>query len=471
MRGVVLLPSLSRPKDVKRFFRAYQETKASVPVWVIVDNKDPDLEEYEKIILPAGSLLKITEARTMGSKCRELWDQYKDFDFIGIINDDHYPITPEWDKKIASHIDGTNVVACNDKWVAPQRLAGAIFFSCKALRELGYLFLPGQDHLFSDDLWGNLFGRANATRILMDVVVEHRHIYKGEAPKDSTFNEINGPQGLVQTENGNEGVGGFWPNDKKVFEEWIKSGRAEEDVQKVINLQPKQGVMIATPSHDGNVAMSYALGLTDTATAFMQNGIYFEMGRVVGSSLIPHARNSLVDMFLRSKCQKLLMVDSDQGFNRNDILHLFHSQRLIVAGITPHKRFPVNLNFKALPEDERFFQSQTNKGLEEFKRFAKEKADPQGCIAVDRVGTGIIMIDRKAFEMMKDHIDYYEPFDDKPAKHGEYFKMGGSGKPGEVRRYYGEDWFFTELAKKLNIPIYINANVIVSHQGTYVFTA
>jgi hypothetical protein len=470
LRAVVLLPSLSRPNDVKRFFRSYVETKSEVPVWVIVDDQDPDLENYEKIILPKGSELKITKDRTMGDKCRELWVQYKDMDAVFILNDDHVLETESWDKKVLSHIDGTNVVATNDGWTAPHRLAGAICFSGKVLRELGYLFLPGQHHLYSDDLWQNIYGRANATRILMDVMVRHKHVYKGEAPKDKTYEDINGPLGLVQTEHGNQGVGGMWPNDKRVFEEWLK-GKAEEDVQKVINLQPKQGVMIATPSHDGNVAMSYALGLTDTATAFMQNGIYFELARVVGSSLIPHARNSLVDMFLRSRCQKLLMIDADQGFDRNAVLHLFHSQRMIVAGITPHKRFPINLNFKALPQDEPFFQSQTNKGLEEFKNFAQKRADQQGCIEVDRVGTGIIMIDRRVFELMKDHIDYYEPFDDKPAKHGEYFKMGGSGKPGEVRRYYGEDWFFTELAKKLNIPIHINANVIVSHQGTYVFTA
>ena len=466
MIGCWLLPSLNRPTELEKFLETYKDTESSTPIWVLVDDTDPSLDWYRQIKMPEGSQMIFTKAVTMGDKVREVWGRFKDFDYVGILNDDHRLKTKHWDQKVISQINGTNVISTNDGWVAPNRICGAICFSGKALRTLGYMFLPGQQHLYSDDLWAVLFGKSGANRILMDVLVEHEHVYKNPAKKDQTSEKINGPLSLV---NG-EGQGGFWPEDKKVFEEWMKT-KAEEDVQKIIDIQSKQGVMIATPSHDGNVAMAYALGLADSSLGLAQNNIYFEMARVVGSSLIPHARNSLVDMFLKSKCQRLLMIDSDQGFDKQAVFNLLQSPRLIIAGITPHKRFPINLNFEPLPDDHKYFKSLTNKGMEEFIVFAKEKADPLGNIEVNRVGTGIIMIDRKVFEIMKDHVDYYEPFDDRPAKHGEFFKMGGGGKPGEVRRYYGEDWFFTELAKKLKIPIYINANVIVSHQGSMTFTA
>lgn len=305
----------------------------------------------------------------------------------------------------------------------------------------------------------------------MDVVVEHRHAYKHPELQDETFKKINGPLGLVTQNGTSEGVGGFWPHDKQVIEEWFKSGTAEKDLSKIIALQPKTGLMIATPSHDGNVFINYALGLCDTAIHLSQHGVYFEMARVVGSSLIPHARNSLVDMFLKSKCQRLLMIDSDQGFDKSAVLHLFQSPKLIIAGITPHKRFPMNLNFEPLQEDNKYFSNLTNKGIEEFRVFQKDKADQLGIIEVNRVGTGFIMIDRKAFEIMKDHVSDYEPFDDRPeVKHLEYFWMGG-GKVDQNKRYLGEDWNFCRLAKKLNIPIYINANAIVTHHGSMTFGA
>ena len=469
MIGTWLLPTLNRPNELKEFFKTYLEAESSTPVWVLVDNTDPSLEAYRTMTLPPQCQFIWTDAVTMGDKVREVWNRFKDFDYVGILNDDHRLKTPKWDQLVISQINGTNLVSTNDGWTAPNRICGAICFSGKALRTLGYMFLPGMHHLYSDDLWATLFGKAQAAHIRMDVLVEHHHVYKHPEKKDSTADKINGPLGLVQTPEGNIGQGGFWPSDKAVFEEWLRTG-AEGDVQKIMDLQPKQGVMIATPSHDGNVAMAYALGLADVSLGLAQQNIYFEMARVIGSSLIPHARNSIVDMFLKSKCQKLLMVDADQGFSRNDILHLLQSPRLIIAGITPHKRFPINLNFKPLPEDEKYFKDQVNKGLDEFRVFAKEKADKLGNIEVDRVGTGLMMIDRKVFEIMKDHVDYYEPFDDKPGLHGEFFKMGGLSD-GLSKRYRGEDWYFTEMAKKLKIPIYINANVIVSHQGSYVFTA
>lgn len=472
MKGTWLLPTLNRPSELVEFFKTYQETESSTPVWVLVDNTDPSIEAYRTMKLPDLCEFIWTDAITMGDKVREVWGRFKDLDYVGILNDDHRLKTKGWDQKILSQINGTNIISTNDGWVAPNRICGAICFSGKILRTLNYMFLPGMHHLFSDDLWAYLFGKSNSCKILMDVLVEHDHAYKNAAKKDSTFEKINGPLGLVQTPEGNVGQGGFWPNDKKVFEEWLSSGQAEKDLQKIVDLQPRQGVMIATPSHDGNVAMAYALGLADATLGLAQNGVYFEMARVVGSSLIPHARNSLVDMFLKSKCQRLLMIDSDQGFDKNTVFALLQSPRLIIAGITPHKRFPINLNFEPLEADKHFFKSLVNKSVEEFKEFAKAKADPLGNIEVNRAGTGVMMIDRKVFEIMKDHIDYYEPFDDKSdIKHGEFFKMGGAGEKGTARRYYGEDWFFTELAKKLKIPIYINANVIVSHQGSYTFTA
>lgn len=471
MTGVILLPTLDRPSELAEFFEAYRETESTVSVWVLVDLNDPSIEAYRTMVLPENSKFIWTSSVSMGDKVREAWKQFIDFDFVFILNDDHRPKTEQWDQKVISQINGSNVVSTNDGWVAPNRVCGAICFSGKVLRTLGYMFLPGMHHLFSDDVWMALFGRSGALRIMMDVLVEHHHVYKHPEKKDATSEKINGPLGLVD----GRGSGGFWPNDKKIFEEWMSSGRHDKDLQKIVDLQPKQGVMIATPSHDGNVAMAYALGLADASLGMAQNGIYFEMARVVGSSLIPHARNSLVAMFLKSKCQRLLMIDSDQGFDKNAVFRLLQSPRLIIAGITPHKRFPINLNFEPLEDDKQFFKFQVDKGMEEFQVFAKAKADPLGNIEVARAGTGIMMIDRKVFEIMKDHVDYYEAFDNDPEiKHGEFFKMGGAVfQDGEkkVRRYAGEDWAFTELAKRLKIPIYIHANVIVPHQGVFTFTA
>lgn len=460
MNGTCLLPSLNRPHLAKNFFEFYHQAESKVPGLLIVDHNDPRKAEYITLELPKNWRLVLTDAVTMGDKVRSVWDEIKDLDYVMILNDDHEPVTPGWDEKILAHMNDHNVVCTNDGWVAPHRICGAICFSGGILRALGYMFVPGLHHLFSDDSWQYLFGKAQCANLLMDVLVRHNHAYKNKDLQDETFIKINGPLGLI---NG-QGVGGLWPDDKATFEAWLRND-AEKDLAKVMAIQPKSGLMIATPSHSGDCALDYALGLTDLSIFLTQNNIYFEMARVVGSSLIPHARNSLVDMFLQSRCQKMLFMDADQGYTKEAVMHLYNSEKKIIAGIVPHKRFPINLNFEPLEKDRFFFKDLSNKGVDEFKVFAGARCDQKGEVEVNRAGTGFMMIDRSVFELMKDKVEDYQAFDNNTdITHREYFLMGALNK-----KYRGEDWRFGELAKELGIPIYINANSTATHRGAYTF--
>lgn len=461
-----VLPSLDRPHLLKRFFDSYKTTEGSTKGLVLVDKTDPKKEEYLKLEYPEGWTLVLTDAILMGDKVREAWDQIIQDEWVGILNDDHICQTKHWDKLVIEKINGKNVVGTNDgptpdkPWNAPNRICGAIAFSAPILKALGWMFPPGLQHLYSDDVWGYLFGQAKCCQILMEVCVEHRHVYNNPEAKDSTFEKVNGNAKITDA----EPHGGLWDSDRQAFQRWLKED-SQKDLQKVIALQPKEGVMIATPSHDGNVAFAYALGLADAGIHLSIHGWHFEMARVVGSSLIPHARNTLVDIFLKSRCQKLLFVDSDQGWTKDHLIRLLGTNKRIVAGVTPHKRFPINLNFDPLEDHKHHFQDLNNKSQEEFYKFVKKEADPTGEIEVSRTGTGFVMVDRSVFEIMKDHVPHYLAYDNNDQeKHGEYFAMGGDGE-----RFRGEDWKFCELAKKLKIPIFINSNVILSHQGSYTF--
>ncbi len=466
MKGTYLLPSLNRPHLVQRFIDSYKKTKSNVPVWVLVDREDPRKAEYLALEYPDKITLTLTETRTMGDKVNEVKPLWIDFDYVGILNDDHVLVTEEWDQKVLKQINGANVVATNDgpspdkPWNAPHRLCGAITFSGPVLRALGYMFPPGIKHLYSDEAWGFLFNHAKNAQFIMDVCVYHDHAYKDEKQRDDTYRAING-EGDFTVANP---VGGLWESDRAAFQAWLNKDAAK-DAQKVLDIQPKTGIMIATPSQDHQVSMSYAIGLADATTAMTVNNIYFELARVCGSSLLPHARNSLVDMFLKSRCQRLLMVDADQGWSKESIFRLMQSPRMIIGGITPHKRFPINFNFEPLDEDKHFFKDLVNKGMEEFQAFAAAKADKLGNIEVNHVGTGFVMIDRAVFDVVGTQVNEYIAFDNaKDVKHKEFFKMSG-----EKGHYKGEDWWFMELARANKIPIYINANVILTHLGAYEF--
>lgn len=451
MNGMILLPSLNRIELLKRFFKSFKDTESELPGLLLIDKGDfiSKQTQYQALELPKNWKLVETTGITMADKVQEVWNDFIDLDFVILLNDDHILKTKHWDKAIASQISGVNIIGTNDGWQAPRRLAGATAWSCKVLRTIGWMFPPGCKHLFIDSAWEFIGSKAGAIRILMDVMVEHDHAFK-HGNKDTTHSQVY-PEG--------------WETgpDAQAYNKWMAEN-AQDDLKKLTALQPKQGLMIATPSHDGNCSLDYALGLTDLSIFLTQNNVYFEMARVVGSSLIPHARNSLVDMFLNSKCQRLLFIDSDQGFNKEAVMALFQSNRRIIGGVTPHKRFPINLNFDPLEEDKKYFQDLNNKSVMEFANFANEKADKMsGEIEVEKTGTGFLMIDRSVFELMKDKVESYTPFDNSNATpHGEYFRMGATNG-----KYHGEDWAFINLAKSLHIPIYISARALVTHRGSY----
>lgn len=451
MNGLILLPSLNRIERLKKFFNSYKTTESELPGLLLIDEGDfiSKQQEYLGLELPPNWELVQTKGVSMGDKCREVWDRYINLEFVVLLNDDHVLETKNWDKIVANQIKGNNIVATNDGWQAPRRLAGATAWSCKVLRTVGWMFVPGTHHLFIDTAWEYLGGKTQCIQILMDVMVRHEHAFL-TGKMDETHKQVY-PDGW---ETG---------SDAMAYKEWQEK-RCQEDLEKLTALQPKQGIMIATPSHDGNCTLDYALGLSDLAIFLTQNNIYFEMARVVGSSLIPHARNTLVDMFLKSKCQRMLFVDADQGFNKEAVLALFQSNRRIIGGVTPHKRFPINLNFDPLKDDQKYFKDLNNKSAQEFVDFVNAKADKMtGEIEVAKTGTGFLMLDRSVFELMMPKVEKYQPFDNSDAPdHGEFFKMGAA-----EGKFHGEDWAFMQLAKELQIPIFISSRCLVSHRGQF----
>jgi len=461
--GVLLLPTLNRINMLKDFIKSYKDTESEVETWLLVDKGDfiVHQQEYQALELPPQMKIIETCGVTMGAKLRELWPTYKDKDFVMLCNDDHYLHTKGWDKTICANMRDHLIIGTNDgptvekPWMAPNKLAGMTCWSGKVLRTLGYIMPEGLEQLYIDDVFEALGGQAGCIQILMNICVEHRHVFKGRT-KDDTFNRVY-PEGWNDPAHANGG-------ETRVFNEW-KSKQLPKDLEKLIALQPKQGMMIATPSHDGNVAFGYALGLTDLALFLNKHNVHFEMARVVGSSLIPHARNSLIDMFMKSKCQRLLFVDADQVWTKEAALMLFQSNRRIIAGVTPHKRFPINLNFNPLEKHWHYFKDHSNKSSAEYAEYAKATMDKKGEVEVAKAGFGFIMIDRSVFELMLPLVPEYQAFDNNnDVKHKEMFAMGAiDGK------YQGEDWAFCDLAKKLNIPMYINVNCQVQHMGQFTF--
>lgn len=202
MNGLILLPTLNRVEKLHQFIESYKKTHATVVVYILVDDKDyeANFDKYKDVMKHFPDHMKIHKtgsAVSMGDKCRFILPLVKnhDWSWIGILNDDHYCITPEWDKKVEALIDGTNMVSTNDGyWNFGVRVAGLTAWSSALIHVAGFPIFPRNlQHLCIDDVWKNIGEATGCWHETMKVNIEHRHVFKDPAIKDTTHDKVYAP--------------------------------------------------------------------------------------------------------------------------------------------------------------------------------------------------------------------------------------------------------------------------------------
>ena len=82
----------------------------------------------------------------------------------------------------------------------------------------------------------------------------------------------------------------------------------------------KKKLFVGLPQYGGQCFSSFARGLSDLTSLCRHYGIEVMVHFLSNESLIPRARNYIMDEFDRSPCTHMIFVDSDIGFNANDII-------------------------------------------------------------------------------------------------------------------------------------------------------
>lgn len=102
-------------------------------------------------------------------------------------------------------------------------------------------------------------------------------------------------------------------------------------------------VMVAAPMYGGQCMGMFTRSMIELSTIFSRMGIEWEPYFLFNESLITRARNYCADHFMRSDCTHLMFIDSDIGFNANDVVALLALQQTT----------PVRSKYEALVEDRR----------------------------------------------------------------------------------------------------------------------
>jgi glycosyltransferase involved in cell wall biosynthesis len=245
----------------------------------------------------------------------------------------------------------------------------------------------------------------------------------------------------------------------------------------------KRKIFLATPMYGGQCAGMFTRSVADLSTLCTQYGIQLQIYFLFNESLITRARNYCVDEFLRSDATHLMFIDSDIGFNPNDVIALLamqddESEYDVIGG--PYPKKCISWEKIKLAVDKGVADQNPNV-LERFVGdyvFNPKGNQPNIPIGepceVREIGTGFMMVRRKTFEeyakkfpelsYRPDHVRT-EAFDGSREIHA-YFDCIISP---DDKRYLSEDYMFCYNVQKAGMKVWFCPWMQMSHVGSYVF--
>ena len=284
-------------------------------------------------------------------------------------------------------------------------------------------------------------------------------------------------------------------------------------------------LFIATPMYGGVCNGMYTRSLCDLTAMCVRYGIEVRSYFLFNESLITRARNYCVDEFMRSDAEHLLFIDSDIGFNPQDVIAMMalqtpESEYDVIAGPYPKKCITWEKILQAV-----------NKGvadnnpniLEDFVgdfvfNPAIDDTEESRTIRLDQpaqvleTGTGFMMIRKNTF---KKYLEAYPEIMYKPdhvrteafdgsRKIGMFFQaevdrhnptktyenllkkiadgdsvsaleaketlsVAKSKMDSSTDRYLSEDYLFCQNVRKAGMKVWLCPWMHLQHAGTYVF--
>lgn len=255
------------------------------------------------------------------------------------------------------------------------------------------------------------------------------------------------------------------------------------NVQVPIEELRKRKLFIATPMYGGQCAGMYARSMADLAALCARYEIQLQLYYLFNESLITRARNYCVDEFLRSEATHLMFIDSDIGFNPQDVIALMAMQDDaspydVIGGPYPKKcisweKIKTAVDKGVADENPNVLEKFVGDYVFNPKSGAKEipLGEP---VEVMEMGTGFMMIRRETFTKYKEaypHLSYKpdhvrtEHFDGTREIHA-YFDCIIDPVS---KRYLSEDYMFCYNVEKIGMKVWLCPWMQMNHVGSYTF--
>jgi glycosyltransferase involved in cell wall biosynthesis len=245
----------------------------------------------------------------------------------------------------------------------------------------------------------------------------------------------------------------------------------------------KRKLFLATPMYGGQCAGMFARSVADLTALCTHYGIGLQMYFLFNESLITRARNYCCDEFVRSDCTHLMFIDSDIGFNPQDVIAMLamaddESPYDIISG--PYPKKCISWEKVKMAVDKGFADEDAN-NLDKFVGdYVFNPKSGAGSIPINEPvevlesGTGFMMIRKKTMLKFAEAFPqyYYKP-DHVRTEHFDgtreimqYFQAEIDPKS---KRYLSEDYWFCQKVQEIGLQNWLCPWIKLQHVGTYIF--
>lgn len=283
----------------------------------------------------------------------------------------------------------------------------------------------------------------------------------------------------------------------------------------------KQKLFLAVPMYGGQCAGMFTRSIADLTGLCAKYQIPLQFYFLFNESLITRARNYCADEFMRSDATHLMFIDSDIGFNANDVIAMLgmsstNEDYHVLCGPYPKKtisweKIKMAVDKGVADENPNVLENFVGDYVFNPKKGTGSIAIGEPCEVLEG-GTGFMLIQRKVFEAYNenypqmlykpDHVRtanfdgsreimaYFDALiDDKSqnmvpeikaffeknpeATHEdvvEFFKDKRNGLAGTYsNRYLSEDYMFCYNVQKMGMKVWLCPWMQLKHVGSYIF--
>ena len=241
-------------------------------------------------------------------------------------------------------------------------------------------------------------------------------------------------------------------------------------------------IFLGMPMYGGMLTENTMHGLLQLQQWTMANNVGMRVQTMGNESLITRARNTVVSMMLDHKdfvATHLLFIDSDIGFQAQNIERLLSFDKDVVCGIYPRKHIYFDKIKQALQEN-------PNADVEELEvkslGYNLNFDDPlnvkmdHGFCKVQEAATGMMLVKREVFTtMMKKFPE--RKYESDQIVNGESYSSdncydlfcAGVYETAGKKRYLSEDYYFSRLWQECGGDIWADIAMPLTHFGNRAF--